>query len=106
MTADDPVASTLATWRALLRGPLSNASAQMICREVAPPLLAALEAVLKLADDWAAESDELDDLAEKPGTDEEGRPIMQGQALAYNSCAGDLRGAIAAALGGKETGDE
>ena len=50
--ADDP-ASTLATWRALLRGPLSNASAQMICREVAPPLLAALEAVLKLTRDSA-----------------------------------------------------
>ena len=69
-------------------------------------LLAAIEAVLELADDWAAESDELDDLAEKPGTDEEGRPIMQGQALAYNSCAGDLREAITRELTGKEAGGE
>lgn len=104
MTADDPVATTLAgirhRWEARRGYSLGFDPVD------APLLLAAIEAVLKLADDWAAESDELDDLAEKPGTDEEGRPIMQGQALAYNSCAGDLREAITRELTGKEAGDE
>jgi len=61
---------------------------------------AAALAALKLADEWAAESDELDGLAEKPGTDEEGRPVMQGEAIGYHTCALELREAITRELTG------
>lgn len=65
-----------------------------------PRLLKAVEAALKLADDWDAESDHLDDLAERGDGDEEGRPVMAGQAIAYHDAAVDLREAITAALAG------
>jgi hypothetical protein len=112
-TPDDPAAAILAgireraKWTSSADGIAApGATAEKSARDV-PALLGAVERLLEVADDWTAESDELDDLAEKPGTDEEGRPIMQGQAMAYSSCAQDLRETITAALAGKEgTGGE
>jgi hypothetical protein len=77
-----------------------------LAREDSALLLAAVGAVLELADDWTATSDELDDRTEHPGTDEEARPILQGEALAYNSCAQHLREAITSALTGKEGSED
>lgn len=71
-------------------------------RTAMPRLVAAVDAALKLADDWDAESDHLDDLAERSDGDEEGRPVMAGQAIAYHDAAVDLREAVTAALAGKE----
>src|SRR5512135_2882039 len=71
-----------------------------------PVLVAALEAALDLADDWDAESDNLDDLAERPGADDEGAPIMSGQAIAYHNCAEALREAITREITGKGESDE
>jgi len=65
-------------------------------------LLKAAEAALKAADDWDAESDRLDDLADKPGTDEEARPVLSGEAQGYSDCAAGLREAITTALTGKD----
>lgn len=75
-------------------------------RTAMPRLVAAIQRLSELADEWDAESDELDNLAEKPGTDEEGRPVVQGQAIAYHDCAQELREAITQALSGNPGAQE
>ena len=89
-TSDDRVAKALAAR-------LSDNAAVHV-----PRLLKAVEAVLALPAEWEAESDRLDDLAGMPGADDEGRPVMSGQAIAYKDCADELRTAIEPALTGED----
>lgn len=93
---DDPVTAFLAGVR------MQAEDHHLVPAGMVLPLLAFAEAVLKLADEWDAESDHLDGLAERGDGDEEGRPVMAGQAIAYHDAAVDLREAIAAALAGEE----
>ena len=67
-------------------------------------LLAALEAVLKLAGDWEKEGRRLDDLAGET-KDPQSRIAVSLRAQAFEDCALELRAAITAKLTGKETGD-
>lgn len=83
-------------------GPAAEAYWEYFTPARTASLVAGLEAALKLAGEWSTESDCLDDLAGEPGTDEEGRPVLEGQASAYHECAGELREAITAALAGEE----
>jgi hypothetical protein len=93
--------------RPLAERVLREADLQFIvtARTAIPLLAAAVEAALKLTGEWDTESDHLDDLAESPGADEEGRLILRGTAQGYSDCAADLRAAIASALAGKDAGD-
>jgi hypothetical protein len=68
-------------------------------------LVAMVKATLELAGEFDTESDQYDDLSEKPGTDEEGRPLHAGQAIAYRECAADLREAITRELAGSQPGE-
>lgn len=70
-----------------------------------PGLVAFAEAVLKLADEWDAESDARDDESERPGADEEGALVLRGQAITYHECAGELREAVTATLTREEAGN-
>jgi hypothetical protein len=92
---DDRAASTVAEIRDRNIDAYADGSTSDI-----PRLIKAVEAALKLAGDWESESDELDNEAERPGTDDEAAPICRGEAIAYHSCAADLREAITAALAG------
>ena len=66
-----------------------------------PLLLAAIEAVLKAADKWAAESARLDRLAETE-RDPQARIAISLRAQAFEDCAKQVRAAITAELA-KET---
>ena len=74
----------------------------------APRLLAAAEAVLKLADMWGQEAGRLQQVAREQvahGASAQRRGTTGGLAVAHMDCAKALREAITAALAGEETGD-
>lgn len=70
-------------------------------------LLAALDAVLKLADGFNASAADLDDMATRAslrGADPMRVTMLEAKAAAYRTCAAKVREAITRALTGKEPG--
>ena len=132
---DDRVASTLAEWGKLTRaatiGPWEKlgpddiwsqpagrhvaetmnreADAEFIvtARIAMPVLLAALEAVLKLADDWDGKAEAFTAAASRDGGPSRmTRAMLNARVQVLQDCAQALREAITAALLGEGAGDE
>ena len=87
---------------------MAPAVVRQLAEHDVPSLLAAFEAVLKLADDWNKKAAELDAMAERAdarGADPLRTTLMSARAQAHHDCAQEFRGAIMATLAGNEAGD-
>jgi hypothetical protein len=101
---DDRVAATLAGIRERLDRAFTYDDWFRVGRDI-PPLVAAVEAVLKQADHFASEADRFGKLSET--ADEESGAALAALAAwqAYDRCAKTFREAITAALTGQERSD-
>jgi hypothetical protein len=93
----DPTRVYIAVVREDLRSGYSEAAADRIREQHIPALLAAVERVLELADDWAKSAADLDAMAER--ADARGADLMRtnwliARAQAHQDCAQALQAAV------------
>ena len=102
----DPLASTLAGIRERLNGSWTNVAVRQVWVDDAPRLFAAVEAVLKLADDWDGKAAAFTAAASRDGGPSRmTRAMLGARVQVLQDCAKALREAVTAALAGKEAGD-
>src|ERR1035441_671194 len=93
----DPARVYIAVVREDLRSGYSEAAADRIREQHIPALLAAVEAALRLADDWAKSAVEFDAMAERAaarGADPMRTTLLSARAQAHQDCAQALQAAV------------